>query len=77
MESTEVTPALQDLTARVGAIRIVKGVPGQLPTCEEIAATLGAVERVEPVTVPADWPSEEEPTENQGDHVVLVPVHRK
>ena len=76
MESTEVTPALQDLTARVGAIRIVKGVPGQLPTCEEIAATLGAVERIEPVTVPADWPSEEELSPNPGDHVVWVPVRQ-
>ena len=77
MESSEITPALQDLTAIVGAIRIMRSVPGRLPTCEDVAATLGAAERVEPVTVPADWPSEEEPMENLGDRVVWVPVYRK
>jgi len=56
MESSEITPALRDLTALVGAIRIVRGVPGRLPTCDEVAAALGTAEQVEPVTVPVDWP---------------------
>lgn len=77
MESSEITPALRDLTAVIGAIRVLARIPGQLPTCDEVAAAIGATETVEPVTVPADWPPEEEEPEGHDDQIVWVPVRPK
>ena len=74
MESAEITPALRDLTAVIGAIRVLERIPGQLPTCDEVAAAIGTPETVEPVTVPAGWPPDDEMPEEQDSQVVWVPV---